>query len=316
MIAFYLLFWLLGLCVFPIVRLALPGLKDKGYAFARIIGLLLFVLIAFNLGSAKVAVTRALLWGILLVLLIASLIVAWLTRKDLLKDFQTLWKQFLIEEAVFLLAFSFFLWIRYQNPDLWHPWRGGEKPMDFSYLNAIIKSSTFPAYDPWYAGGYINYYYYGQVLVAMPIKLLGVIPAVAYNILIALWYAMLVIGAFSIGWNLGKVVLEKNQEGKQSLFGLAFLAGIASAVFLAVVGNLGELDVITGGLRALGSAGASMNSGTLSQKLVWLFKGIGLMLRGEQLPIAAGTWYWNPSRMIPGEPITEFPKNPSWPLLL
>ncbi len=306
-LVFYLFFWLLGLVVFPIVRLALPGLKDKGYAFARIIGLLLFVLIAFNLGSAKVAVTPTLLWGILLILLIASSIVAWLTRKDLIIDFKVLWKEFLIEEAIFLLAFAFFLWIRYQNPDLWHPWRGGEKPMDFSYLNAIIKSSTFPAYDPWYAGGYINYYYYGQVLVAMPIKLLGVVPAVSYNILISIWYAMLVVGAFSIGWNFGKAVLEKNLEEKQKLFRLAFLAGVASAVFLAVVGNLGELDVIAGGLRALGSAGASMEGATLSQKLVWLFRGMGQLARGEHLPIAAGTWYWNPSRAIPGEPITEFP---------
>lgn len=306
-IVFYLLFLLLGLCVFPIVRLAMPGLKDKGYAFARIIGLLLFVLIAFNLGSVKVAVTRTLLWIVLLMIFVLSLIVAWLTRKDLLEDIRALWKQILIEEAVFLLAFVFFLWIRYQNPDLWHPWRGGEKPMDFSYLNAIIKSSTFPAYDPWYAGGYINYYYYGQVLAAMPIKLLGVVPAVSYNILISLWYAMLVIGAFSIGWNFGKAVLEKNRDDKENLFGLAFLAGISSAVFLALIGNLGELGVLNGGLKALGSAGTSMDGATLSQKLVWLFKGIGLMFRGERLPIAAGTWYWNPSRMIPGEPITEFP---------
>ena len=306
-VAFYLLFWLLGLCVFPIVRLALPGLKDKGYAFARIIGLLLFVLIVFNLGSAKVEVTRGMLWIVLLVVVVASSLVAWLTRKALVEDFRALWKQILIEEVIFLIAFAFFLWIRYQNPDLWHPWRGGEKPMDFSYLNAIIKSSTFPAYDPWYAGGYINYYYYGQVLVAMPIKLLGVVPAVSYNILISLWYAMLVIGAFSIGWNFGKAVLERNPDEKERLFGLAFLAGIGSAVFLALVGNLGELHVITGGLKALGSAGVSLDGASLSQKMVWLFRGIRLLLQGEPLPIAAGTWYWNPSRAIPGEPITEFP---------
>src|SRR5690606_19539623 len=117
----------------------------------------------------------------------------------------------------------------------------------------------------------------------------------------------LLVGAFSIGWNFGKAVLEKQQEDKQNLLGLAFLAGISSAVFLAVVGNLGELDVLAGGLKALGSAGASMDGATLSQKLVWLFRGIGTMFKGQQLPIASGTWYWNPSRTIPGEPITEFP---------
>ena len=213
----------------------------------------------------------------------------------------------MIEEALFLLAFAFFLWIRYQNPDLWHPWRGGEKPMDFSYLNAVIKSSTFPAYDPWFAGGYINYYYYGQVLVGLPIKLLGVVPAVAYNILISMWYAMLVTGAFSVGWNFGKAVLEKHAEDTKKWFGQAFWAGLASAIFLSVVGNLGEIAVITGGLKALGSAGASSAGASLSQQLGWIFRGIGQLFQGNPLPIAAGTWYWNSSRMIPGEAITEFP---------
>ena len=304
---FYLFFWLLGFCVFPIVRLALPGLQDKGYAFARIIGLLIFALVVFNLGSAKFEVTRMLLWIVLLVMLLGSIIVAWLTRQDLWEDIRNLWRQFLLEEVFFLLAFAFFLWIRYQNPDLWHPWRGGEKPMDFSYLNAVIKSSIFPAYDPWYAGGYINYYYYGQVLVGLPIKLLGVVPAVAYNILISLWYAMLVAGAFSVGWNFGKAVLENRVEDTKKWFGWAFWAGLASVVFLALVGNLGEIAVISGGLKALGSAGTSSAGASLSQQLGWILRGIGQLFQGKPLPIAAGTWYWNPSRMIPGEPITEFP---------
>ena len=154
--ALYLFLMFLGWVVYPVVRLAFYGLRDKGYGFARIVGLLLFTLAAFNLGSVNVAITRASLIYCLLAIVVLSMIVAWFTRQKLLADIKENWKQFLVEELIILVAFAFFLWIRYQNPDLWHPWRGGEKPMDFSYLNAVIKSSLFPAYDPWYAGGYIN----------------------------------------------------------------------------------------------------------------------------------------------------------------
>ncbi len=79
---------------------------------------------------------------------------------------------------------------------------GGEKPMDLSYFTAVLKSTTFPPYDPWYAGGYINYYYYGFVFVGALTKLLGIVPAVAYNLILPMLFSFTGLGVFSIAYNL------------------------------------------------------------------------------------------------------------------
>ncbi|HEX7557043.1 MAG TPA: DUF2298 domain-containing protein, partial [Leptolinea sp.] len=74
--------------------------------------------------------------------------------------------------------------------------------MDFSYFNAILKSTSFPPYDPWFAGGYINYYYYGFVIVGTPVKLLGITPSVAYNLILPTLFSLVGTAAFTIGYSL------------------------------------------------------------------------------------------------------------------
>ena len=98
----------------------------------------------FNLGSAGLAVTRNLLLMILVGLALLSLVLYFLNWQKIIQFIKHNWKRLLVIELVALICFGFFLWIRTQNPDLWHPSKGGEKPMDFSYLNAIIKSENFP----------------------------------------------------------------------------------------------------------------------------------------------------------------------------
>ena len=127
---------------------------------------------------------------------------AYRQRTGLSEYFRSHWKHILATEIVFLVLFLFSLSIRIGNPDLWHPWLGGEKPMDFAFFNAMLKSVYFPPENPWFSGHYINYYYYGYVIAAIPTKLLGILPSIAYNLILPSWFAMIGLGVFCIGFNL------------------------------------------------------------------------------------------------------------------
>jgi YYY domain-containing protein len=311
-IGLYLFVTLLGLLSYPLVRMALPGLDDRGYPLARLAGMLLLALLVWILGSLGISFSRTTILIVLGFLALLSGGLFLIQRKKIWADIQANWAYYLIVEVLALAAFLGFLLVRMENPDLWHPYKGGEKPMDFSYLNAVLKSTTFPPYDPWFSGGYINYYYYGFVIVGVPIKLLGIVPAVAYNIVLPIWYSILILSAFSVGWNLYRGIprsraLSPPSGSPRPVLGMAFWVGLATAIGLAVLGNLGTVRLIINGYQRLASGGVPLEDATFGQQITWTLQGFVQFLKGAPMPFYPGDWYWFPSRVIPGEPITEFP---------
>lgn len=284
---------LLGVFMYPLVRYCLPGLHDRGYPLAKIFGLLLLSYLVWVAGSGGIPVTRTSIALAFMVLLLLGAYAAYWQKEALYKELRERAGFFLAVELIGLCSFIIFLIIRQANPDLWHPYRGGEKPMDFAFFTAILKSQEFPPYDPWYAGGYINYYYFGFVLAGTLVKLLGIAPATGYNIVIPGMFSLLISGAFSFGWNIRHA--EKTPAALQPVlsrrhFFPEFLKnpyawGVLSALMVACFGNLKTLHMVIAGFVRY--------------------------VQNQTLPYVTGDWLWMPTRIIPAPgnvtPITEFP---------
>ncbi len=325
-ILWYLAITLLGWAVYPALRLALPGLSDHGYPLARTAGMLALSYFAWLAGSFRIPYSRLSIGVIFAALLLFGLFLAYRQRKEIRQELGSGWKYFLLIEAICLLFFLAFLLVRLGNSDLWHPYFGGEKPMDFSYFNAILKSSSFPPYDPWYAGGYLNYYYYGFVFAGTLVKLLGIVPSFAYNLILPAMFSMIALGAFSGAWNLVNSQRSADHEPsadhgeplpdpevRKSSFGrlssYSVFAGISAAVLMLVFGNLGTLRMIFRGYATLGLHGQAYEEVGLVERWKAAGDGLGQVVSGASLPYGIGDWYWTPSRLMPSgdNAITEFP---------
>ena len=309
-LSWYLLVALVGLAALPLTVGIFRRLPDRGYILARLVGALLLAWLAWILTSLTPLHydRRTILFALALVAAgsLATLLLHG-QRRRLAEMWRTQKRHIIVSELLFL-AFFLLAWLmRWGNPDLWHAWKGGEKPMDFAYLNAVIKSIEFPPYDPWFAGGYLNYYYFGQAMVATLIKLAGLVPAVAYNLAIPSWFAMTAMGAFSVTSNLVKGVLGTGSRRSVR----PYLFGLVGALFVMVLGNLGEVYLLLGSL----GDGVLENFRSTIPGLVPLVRvGVGffdVVFGGRTLSVGLDEWYWNASRVIPAGPyeavITEFP---------
>jgi YYY domain-containing protein len=313
-VAWYVTIFLLGAFAFPIVYAAAPGLRDRGYGISRMAGLLVAVFVIWFLASYQVVpFTRTTILLSVLALGLVGGIAAWRQRDQLRAFIRDNRRTLLIEEALFGMAFMYFLLVRFGNPDLWHPVMGGEKPMDFAYLNAVIKSQYFPPYDPWFAGGQITYYYFGFVLIAALVKLLGILPAIAYNFAIPTLFALTALGAFCVAFNLvqafGRWVHDRSHWLKSP-----YVVGVIASVFVVFIGNLGGVQVVQQQISRYGGE-AFQSTVTPLKQVVDTVQGAAKMIADKTALkdiMRPEWWYFTPTREIPAPPteagpISEFP---------
>ncbi len=313
-LAWLLVVELIYLLTLPLAFFIFRPLPDRGILLARILGLLAVCYVAWLVVSLGwIDFSRGAVYLGMGVVAVASGIFLWLVRREAWEFVRTRWRLLVLSEALFLVAFLAFVAVRYFNPDLWHPYRGGEKPMELAYLTAVFRSTALPPFDPWFAGGYLNYYYWGYFVLACLMRVAAIVPTTAFNLAVPLFFALTLTGAFSLGYNLAAGVRgagsrryeEKGPSGGRTLYRMLppAVCGLVAAGFVAIIGNLdGIVQIVQGawGKVVDGAAWAGFD--------FWRSSRVIPPLESFEPPALA---FWLPD-FIPGDAgtswhITEFP---------
>jgi len=326
-LAVYLVIQLLSVAALPLALRFFAALPDRGYAFARLLGILLtgyIFWIGYSLGLLRNEIGGA--WLALLLVAAISVVVGRRLRsgeatgagqesEDRQSSISNLqsptlpisqspnpptpqslpnWRYILLVELLFLLAFAAWAWVRAHDPAADHT----EQPMDLMFMNSIRASLAYPPQDAWLAGHPISYYYFGYWLFNMVGLMAGQTVGATYNLAQAAWFGLLLSGALGVAYNLLAATGRR--------FGAAASGGVIGALLVGLAANLQGLlewlyanGVDVGGIASLlGVRGFPEEAHVTNQ---WF--------------VDFGWWWWRSSRVLADaslrgdhiEVIDEFP---------
>ncbi|MCI0648363.1 MAG: DUF2298 domain-containing protein [Chloroflexi bacterium] len=341
-IRWWIVLMVLGAAAMPLSFRLFGRLPDRGYAFSKMLGLLVTSYLFWLLGSLGFLGNN--LGGILFALAGLVVLSVWVARRSaaegsrdnapvnalesapgsvpesreadadqrtrqdnsqhesLSQWLREQWRYVLAAELVFAAVFVLWVWVRAQNPAVINT----EKPMEFAFLNAVGRSPSFPPLDPWLSGYAISYYYFGYIMTSVMARLAAVPEPLAFNLGIAWLTAGTALGAFGLVYNL--VAYGDTVRSSVNRWALTF--GLVAAVALPLAGNL-EIVLEVLHANGLGSDG------------FWAWLDVR-DLSGPAQDVAAPRyttsewWWWRSSRVIHEyhlsgrseeglEPIAEFP---------
>jgi YYY domain-containing protein len=313
---------ILGWVVLPLAYGLFKWLPDRGYTFAKSLGLLLVSYVLWL--GASLGYLRNDLGGIFVAIALVAGGSVWLYSRHRHDDesrggeIDSSLLTFLREhkglvltvEILFAVAFCVWATLRAYAPDKIMS-SGGEKFMEIAFLSAILKSPQFPPHDPWLSGFAISYYYFGYVMMALLTRLSGVSSGVGFDLYDALLFALTVTGTFGVAYNLvaGGRKAEAESGRSPSSNRQPIFYGVLGSLFVAVMGNLEGL------LEALYAKGVVPGA-------FWSWIDIPDLIErgrvtGSWYPGHSDWWWWRASRVLrdrdflgrpmPISPIDEFP---------
>ncbi|MQF64522.1 hypothetical protein FIM04_00145 [SAR202 cluster bacterium AC-409-J13_OGT_754m] len=268
----------LGFIAIPITYVIFKNLPDRGIVFSKIVSLLLicyFYWILNTLGLFPNSVYSVI--GLVLLISLVSGLVLKFNVKGISNLLIHQRKHLLTAEAVFLIVFFIWIGLVSQVPAINHT----EKPMDFGFINAIIKSPNFPPNDMWLAGHSISYYYFGHLIIAILTMLSGIPSNFTYNLAVALIPALVALAAYGLMYNLVRST------------GATIRTAITYALFAPLF--IGFIGTLVGGLEFI-------NALRLGSSNLWewiAIDGLSSPLGGDATFFPGDhMWWWRSTRVI------------------
>jgi YYY domain-containing protein len=278
LLGWWLLLQLSAIAAFIVFLPLLRRLPDAGLGVSTMLGLAVPAVAVFVAVTwLGISFTRGLVAAVLAVWLLTAVVLG-RRRVGLLALLWSERRRVLMTAAVLSTGtFAVFVLLRAMNPDLWHPYRAGEKPFELTMLTSMMRTRTLPPYDSWMSGGTLNYYYGGYLMLAVPGRLLRTAPTVVMNLAVGVFAGAAAGAAYTAG---ATVVSIGRRATSAASAATARWGGLCAAVFVLVLPNMA---IVPGVFR----------------RLVGTERG--------------GFDWWAPSRVIPNSgAVTEFP---AWSLL-
>jgi YYY domain-containing protein len=277
----------LGIAALPLTTTLFAHLPDRGWALSKPLGILAagwliwFPLALFN----ALPYSRAWIAGVLVVFIAGNAaLLRDRERRETLRRILVGGRAYVLAcELLFTASYLFMAWLRSFTPAVVDT----EKFMDVAFISSLWRTPHLPAPDPWLSGAPINYYYFGHFLIATLAKLLGTQPGTAFNVGIALIFALAAAAVFGVAASM----FASRFAGGARLW-RAIPAGLASVLLVFVLGNLNGAQIWWQNAQAAAHTAPALNG---NPWLWWLHRELWTTYD-----------WWSPSRVIPNT-INEFP---------
>ena len=214
----------------PVTSRMFRGFDDNGWMFSKVLAVAVCGYAQWLLACLKITPFTGITCVILTVICCLGSLLYGIKCKNRLPDSLPRKQAALVyqEELLYFLVFLFWTYLAGFHPAA----HGTEKYMDFGFMQAMMRSTTLPAQDMWYAGKPFNYYYGGQYLAVFLTKLTGTNVEVTYNLM----RTMVAAFAFLLPFSLVRQMLkDKLRTGREWSF---CLGGILAGMAVSMSGNL------------------------------------------------------------------------------